>query len=166
MKARVTLAAVLLAAGTARLAGAASPAAPASNDAAEPDVKVVVTAPSGALAPGARGETKVLLSPPSGVHINRYPMVKLKLEAPATIRLDAAELKQGSATPIENPEDFPFKVIEPLTVGFSVAPDAPAGATRVTGKLSFVYCIARSGYCQRTSRDVGFDVTVAPARTN
>ena len=146
-----------------RAGGLVSAEAPA---AAEVDVKVVVTAPAAPLPAGSRGETTLLLTPPNGIHINRYPPVTLKLQAPPGIKLDAPELKQGSPTPIDDPEDFPFKVIEPMKIGFSVDPAAPQGKARVSGKLNFVYCIARSGYCQRTTRDVGFDVTVAPPRTN
>ncbi len=152
------LAATLATIGTSIAAAAPAPA--------EGEVKVVVTPPPTPVAPGSHAEATLVLSPPQGIKINRFPPVTLKLQAPKGISLDSAELRQGSTEPLENPEDFPFKTLDPMKIRFAVAPAASPGKARITGKLNFVFCVARSGYCERTTRDVGFDVTVAPVRTN
>ena len=143
---------------------------PAATAAVGAPAKVLVKAEIMPLsAPARRGShalTTLVLTPPEGIKINRYPPITLKLTAPKGITLDAAEIKQGSSEPIEDPDDFPFKTIEPMKIGFKVEPGAALGKTSVKGKVNFVYCVAKSGYCERTTQDVGFDVTVAPARTN
>jgi hypothetical protein len=147
------------------LAVVTTPASPPAKR-SKVDVPVVITPPADAVSPGERGEIKFLLSPPAGIKINRYPPVRLKLEPPERIDLDAAEFRQGSDKPIADPKDFPFKTIEPLVVGFSVKPDARPGTTRVAGQIKFVYCVTSSGFCAPVTKDVGFDVTVAPRRAN
>jgi hypothetical protein len=145
------------------LAGACLPVFAA--DPVPADVKILIT-PPGALQPGSRGETKFLLSPPEGIHINRFPAVAIRLTAPGGIVLDRAEVRMGSEQPIDDPEEFPFKTIEPMTVAFKVDPAVKPGTYPVTGKMKFVTCVVKSGYCAPNTRDVSFDVTVAPPRTN
>ena len=151
-----------LAAALATIGTSIAAAAPAPAE----EVKVVVTPPPTPVAQGSHAEATLVLSPPQGIKINRFPPITLKLQAPKGISLDSAELRQGSTEPLENPEDFPFKTLDPMKIRFAVAPAASPGKARITGKLNFVFCVARSGYCERTTRDVGFDVTVAPVRTN
>src|SRR5262245_59345512 len=88
----------------ARAAALGAVAAPA-----RPDVKVVITPPRTPVPAGAKAESTLLLAPPQGIKINRFPPVTLKLRAPDGISLDKSEIRQGSDEPIEDPEDFPFK---------------------------------------------------------
>jgi len=148
------------------ISSSVEPAGAGDSAPAKVDVKIVVTPPDRPVPAGSHGEASVLLSPPRGIEINRFPPVRLTLQESEGIHLDSKEVRQGSAEPIDDPEDFHFKKLEPLTVGFTVDPTTPAGAARLTGRIKFVYCVASSGYCAPVTRDVAIDLAVAPPRAN
>ena len=128
-----------------------------------PDVnlKIDVTLPTGAIKAGSKSEAVVTLTPPSGIHINQYPPIRLTLENAPPVFFEPASYKVGLDTMPDNPEKNPFKRIDPIKVHFRVAPHAADTKVPIKGKLKFFYCVAASGYCAPGTKEVAFTVPVA-----
>jgi hypothetical protein len=128
----------------------------------EPPVAVSIEVAPAAVAPGADAEVTVKLRPKAGIHLNRYPKIKLKV--PATPGLvEAAEGTIGNPAP--PPADkldanYYGDPVDPLVVTLHVDKAASAGRHDLTGKLSYFYCVAASGYCAPAKVDVTLPVTV------
>src|SRR5436190_8394611 len=131
-------------------------AASAAGVAAIPDVdlKIAVALAPGAVKAGSRSEAMVTLTPPSGIHINQYPPIRLTLESAPPVIFEPDSYKLGLDAMPDNPEKNPFKSIDPIKVKFHVAPHAADSKVAVKGKLKFFYCVAASGYCAPGTKDV------------
>ena len=125
------------------------------------DLKIQVALAPGAVKAGSRSEAVVTLTPPSGIHINQYPPIRLTLESEPPITFDPDSYKLGLDAMPDNPEKNPFQTIDPIKVKFRVAPHAADAKIPVKGKLKFFYCVAASGYCAPGTKDVAFTVPVA-----
>lgn len=125
------------------------------------DLKIQVALAPGAVKAGSKSEAVVTLTPPSGIHINQYPPIRLTLESAPPVIFEPDSYKLGLDAMPDNPEKNPFKTIDPIKVRFRVAPHASDAKIEVKGKLKFFYCVAASGYCAPGSKDVAFTVPVA-----
>jgi len=125
------------------------------------DLKIEVALAPGAVKAGSKSEAVVTLTPPSGIHVNQYPPIRLTLESAPPVIFEPDSYKLGLDAMPDNPEKNPFKTIDPIKVRFRVAPHASDAKIAVKGKLKFFYCVAASGYCAPGTKDVAFTVPVA-----
>ncbi len=103
------------------------------------------------VAPGQAARVRLQLQPVEGVKINRYP--KIKLEVPAQEGLVASDVRAeiGSDQPpapeaLESGKNY-FKTVDPLELELSVASGATSGKHEVDAKLTYFYCVTKSGFC-------------------
>jgi len=125
------------------------------------DLKIEVALAPGAVKAGSKSEAVVTLTPPSGIHVNQYPPIRLTLESAPPVIFEPDSYKLGLDAMPDNPEKNPFKTIDPIKVRFRVAPHASDAKIAVKGKLKFFYCVAASGYCAPGTKDVAFTVPIA-----
>jgi uncharacterized protein (DUF58 family) len=125
------------------------------------DLKIQVALASSAVKAGSKSEAVVTLTPPSGIHINQYPPIRLTLENAPPVTFEPDSYKLGLDAMPDNPEKNPFEKIDPIKVRFRVAPHASDAKVAIKGKLKFYYCVKASGYCAPGTKDVTFTVPVA-----
>lgn len=125
------------------------------------DLKIQVALAPGAVKAGSKSEAVVTLTPPSGIHVNQYPPIRLTLESAPPVIFEPDSYKLGLDAMPDNPEKNPFKSIDPIKVRFRVAPHAADSKVAVKGKLKFFYCVVASGYCAPGTKEVAFIVPVA-----
>lgn len=109
-----------------------------------PEMKLKITQDPDPLKAGTGGVVRVLIEPPEGITLNRYPGIKLVIEKPGGVSLGSSEAFVGTTTPIENPDEFAFKKIEPLELKLT---PTRAGTAELEGTLTFTYCVKASGFC-------------------
>ena len=139
----------------------ALPAAPAAPDV---DVKIDVAVPSSPVAPGASSEAVLKLTAPQGVHLNRYPGIKLTLDPNPELVFPDKTVKVGLDAMPDDPDQNAWDMIDPIHVRFQVGEKAQAGKIPVKAQIKFYYCVAKSGYCAPGKKDVAFNVPVAGTR--
>ena len=105
-----------------------------SNSSPAPDIKLIIMPPKAPVPAGDHAEVTLLISTPPGIGINKYPPVKLTLEPQPGIMLDKNEIRMGSETPIDDPEDFHFETVDPMRIGFKVEAGAAAGTARIQAR--------------------------------
>ena len=127
----------------------------------EVDVKVEVALAPGAVKAGSKSEAVVTLKPPSGIHINQYPPIRLTFENAPPVTFEPDSYKLGLDQMPDNPEKNPFTTVDPIKVKFRVAPHTADAKVAIKGKVKFFYCVAASGYCAPGTKDVVFTVPVA-----
>jgi hypothetical protein len=140
------------------LAAALTSAAAAIPDV---DVKIQVALAPGPVKAGSKSEAVVTLTPPSGIHINQYPPIRLTLENAPPVIFEHDSYKVGLDAMPDPPEKNPFQTVDPIKVRFRVAPHAADAKVAVKGKVKFFYCVTASGYCAPGTKDVVFTVPVA-----
>lgn len=111
-----------------------------------PDLKLTVTQSPDPAQAGREFELSIAIVPPTGITLNQYPGITLKIEKAPGLRLRDAEVFVGVRKPIEDPAEFPFKTIEPLKLYATPAPGV-GSPTTLEGTLKFFYCVKASGYC-------------------
>ncbi len=136
----------------------ASPAKP------DIDLKVQVSTSRPTIRAGSDGEAILTLTPPPGIHVNRYPPIRLTVEPSPPITFRESTVKVGLDAMPDDPEKNPFETIDPIHLKFHVGEHASEGKIPIKGKLRFVYCVARSGYCANGAKDISFTVPVSAAR--
>jgi hypothetical protein len=112
---------------------------------------------------GGEVEVTVRIEPAPGIKINRYP--KLKLRVPALDGITAgAEVAVGNdgPPPPDRLEDnyYPKGEVEPMQLRLKLDPALGPGEHEVTGKLTYAFCVAKSGFCTRTRVPVSIPVRV------
>ena len=125
------------------------------------DLKIQVALAPEPVKAGSKSEAVVTLTPPSGIHVNQYPPIRLTLDSAPPVIFEPDSYKLGLDAMPDPPEKNPFKTIDPIKVRFRVAPHASDSKVAVKGKLKFFYCVAASGYCAPGTKDVAFTVQVA-----
>ena len=147
------VASLLIGAGCAvALAAPKPPAVPAELN--------VTVAPT-AVSPGDRARVTVRLDPIDGVQINRYPRITLKIPARDGL-VPATETTVGNASPPTpgTVETNYFDTVDPLRLDLQVEPSAPRGKHKLSGNLTYFYCIKASGFCapKKTSVEIPLNV--------
>ena len=129
-----------------------------------PDAPVkisVAVAPSPAV-PGQDAAVTVTLQPGPGIKVNKYPKIKLQVAAAAGV-VGAAEGSIGESRPPASDQlesNYYKGGVDPLVVQLPVDAAATSGKHDVTGRVSYFYCVAASGYCAPAKVDVSIPLTV------
>lgn len=139
----------------------AGPVLAASAKPSEIDIKVLVSVPNGPIAAGGEGEAVVTLTAPSGVHINRYPPIRLTVEPNPPISFPQATLKVGLDAMPKNMDENSFDTVDPIHLKFHVERHRSDGSIPIKGKLRYTYCVKRSGFCAPGTKDISFTVPVS-----
>jgi len=143
----------------AALAAAAAPQpAQALKPGPAPEMKLKVTQEPDPLRLGGEGLVRVLVEPPEGITLNRYPGIKLAIEKSTGLTPGASGAFVGTTTPIDDPNEFAFKKIEPLEL--KVTPTR-SGTGEIEGTLTFTYCVKASGFCAPAKQKVKLPVRAA-----
>ena len=127
----------------------------------EIDLKIQVAQATGPVKAGSKSEAVVTMTPPSGIHINQYPPIRLTFENAPPVTFEPDSYKLGLDKMPDDPEKNPFHEVDPIKVKFRVAPHTADAKVAVKGKLKFFYCVKASGYCAPATKDVTFTVPVA-----
>lgn len=146
----------------AALAAAVAPASSAPTT-PEIDLKIKIAVPQRPVHTGKEGEALVTLTPPSGVHINQYPPIRLTLESNPPVVFSSREIKVGLDKMPENAEENAFHTVAPIRVPFRVEKHDGDGKIPIKGKIRYTYCVARSGYCAPGVKEITFSVPVTAA---
>lgn len=137
-------------------------AAPAARKKAggDPATFKIAVQPQG-VAPGGETEVSLQLLPASGIKINKYPRIKLRVMGPEGL-VEATEGSIGADAPPppDQLETNYFKAIDPVKVKLKIGAQATRGAHEIEGMLSYFYCVAASGYCAPAKVAVKIPVTV------
>jgi hypothetical protein len=153
---RIAVLAVLVAAaGTAAGRAATDPKPPAEPAA----IKVRVSpAPT---APGSVASVRVELEPKAGIKINRYPKIRLQVEAsPGLVAAAEGTVGSDSPPPPDKTNANYFDRVDPLVLDLRLDPGATAGSHRLEGRLTYYYCVTESGFCapSRSKIEIPIDV--------
>jgi hypothetical protein len=123
--------------------------------------KVRVAVAPDAVEPGQAASVTVRIEPIDGVKINRYPRIKLKVPARDGINAEAyVEIGNESPPPPETLKNNYFETVDPLELDVSVDSAAPAGRHDLEGKLTYYYCVTKSGFCAPARVPVTIPVAV------
>jgi hypothetical protein len=143
------------------LATVGAPWAHAAEPLKEP-AKIEVSVSPRPVAPGSTARVVIQLHPVEGVKINRYP--KIKLEVPAQAGLVAgdarAEIGNDTPPPPEELEKNYFETVDPLELELNVEASATSGQHEVDARLTYFYCVTKSGYCAPAKIPLKIPVTV------
>ena len=142
------------------VAPAAVLAAPNSDQPAKP-AKVTISVSPEAVAPGGETQVTVKLTPTSGVKINRYPKIKVDVPAQDGLVAEAgAEVGNDSPPPLDDPDRNYFDVVEPVSLKLDLDDAIKSGVHQIEGKLTYFYCVTKSGFCAPSRTTVKIPVTV------
>ena len=147
---------VLLLAAAGGLALAAAPSGPPAEPA-----RIQVTVDPQNVPAGSHAEVTLLLTPKSGIRINRYP--KIKLTVPGVNGLvDEAEVSLGNDAPppAGQMESNYFDEIDPLRLRLSIDGAARPGTHEIEGRLVYYYCVKKSGFCAPARKTVQLPVSI------
>lgn len=141
---------------------ALSAAAPSAASPKEGEIASVRVLASPDPAPrGGPVEVRLELTPASGIKINKYPRIKLKVPAQRGIVAEAeGSVGADKPPPPDELETNYFKTVDPVTLRLELDGAIPAGRHEFSGRLSYFYCVAKSGYCAPAKVDVTIPVVV------
>jgi spermidine/putrescine-binding protein len=129
------------------ISAAAALAAPNATQPANP-AKVVISVSPETVAPGGQAEVTVKLTPSAGIKINRYPKIKLSVPTQeGRVAEVEAEVGNESPPPLDDPESNYFDVVDPVTLTLDLDDSISSGAHEIEGKLTYFYCVKKSGFC-------------------
>lgn len=97
-----------------------------------------------ALKAGAKAELRVVVEPPAGIRLNRYPGITLEIGKARGVKLTSSKAFVGVTEPIADISKFGFETIDPLVL--ELVPQK-RGHLVLEGTLKFFYCVKKSGYC-------------------
>lgn len=135
-------------------------AAPNSAQPADP-AKVTITVSPESLVPGGEAQVTVKLTPSSGVKINRYPKITVSVPAQEGLVAETgAEVGSDSPPPLDDPDSNYFKVVDPVTLKLDLDDAISSGAHQIEAKLTYFYCVVKSGFCapKRMPVKIAFNV--------
>jgi hypothetical protein len=126
----------------------------------EDPAKIQVAVAPEAVAAGGQVEVTVKVTPDTGIKINRYPKVSLKV-AEVEGLVAAAETSVGDKTapPPEKMKGNVFKTVDPLVLTLALSEDAKPGEHKITAKLKYTFCLT-SDACFLKRETVRIPVTV------
>ena len=135
-------------------------AAPGATQPAKP-AKIEISVSPESIAPGGQAEVTVKLTPSSGVKINRYPKIKLSVPAQQGLVAEAeASVGNDSPPPIGDTDSNYFEVVEPVTLTLDLDDSISSGSHEIEGKLTYFYCVTKSGFCAPSKAPVKIAVSV------
>jgi DsbC/DsbD-like thiol-disulfide interchange protein len=135
-------------------------AAPNSAQPANP-AKVSISVSPETVAPGGEAQVTVKLTASSGVKINRYPKIKVSVPAqPGLVAETEAEVGNDSPPPLDDPDSNYFGVVDPVTLKLDLDDSVKSGEHEIEAKLTYYYCVTKSGFCapKRTSVKIAVNV--------
>jgi hypothetical protein len=145
---------------TVLIASGAVLAAPNSGQPANP-AKVTISVSPEAVAPGGEARVTVKLTPSSGIKINRYPKIKVSVPAQEGLVAESgAEVGNDSPPPLDDPDSNYFEDVDPVTLELDLDDSIPSGAHEIEGKLTYYYCVTKSGFCAPRRTPVKIAVNV------
>ena len=107
------------------------------------------------VAPGEPAELVFTVVPAEGVKINRYPKIKVRVEAVDGLVGEAAtEYGNAKPPPANDMESNYFKKPEPIVVDLQLSPSAATGEHQLRGEVKYYYCVSASGYCAPAKAEV------------
>ncbi|MBP7149758.1 MAG: hypothetical protein KBD01_19705 [Acidobacteria bacterium] len=152
---RKILTGLALAAALAQQPLAADPV-PSKTKAPRVEVKLELSQAPDPIPVGREATVKIAVTPPRGIALNQYPGITLKLDRSDALRTASNEAFVGTHEPIEDPDKFAFRRIDPLVL--KVTPTR-AGA-ELSGMLTFFYCVKASGFCAPGKQEVRLPLRV------
>jgi DsbC/DsbD-like thiol-disulfide interchange protein len=135
-------------------------AAPNSAQPANP-AKVTVSVSPENVAPGGEAQVTVKLKASSGIKINRYPKIKVSVPAKEGFVAEAeAEVGSDSPPPLDDPDSNYFGEVDPVSFKLDLDDSIQSGSHEIEGKLTYYYCVTKSGFCapKRTSVKIAVNV--------
>ena len=106
---------------------------------------------------------ELTLTPKDGIKINKYP--KIKLEIPEMLGVHPAVIEQigeDAPPPIDRTDDnyYGAEGVPPVQVRLPIEDGAAEGRYELDAKLTYFYCVKKSGFCAPAKIPViiGFDV--------
>jgi len=135
-------------------------AAPPSKTPPKPAALKISVTPEVAAAGGA-ATVEVRVEPLAGFVINRYPKIKLEVKAhEGLVAAASASVGNDSPPPPDNMDSNYFDKVDPLRLKLSLDGGAPGGSHEVAGRLTYAYCVKKSGYCSRVRVPIQIPLTV------
>ena len=125
--------------------------------------KIRIEVEGGSVAAGAAANVVLQLEPKSGVKINKYPRITLKVAEHDGLSAGAEGSAGADAPPPPDRMDdnyFPKDGIAPVRLELPIAADATPGSYEVEGQLKFFYCVSASGFCAPSKQTVSIPVTI------
>lgn len=131
----------------------------ASRDA--PPAKIAVEVAPETAGAGATFEVTLRLTPRSGIKINRYPKISLRVaEVPGLVQAGEAAVGNDKAPPPDRLDDNYFEQVDPVRLTLTLDPSVSPGRHEIAAKLKYYYCVASSGYCAPKKEDVRIPIDV------
>jgi len=125
-----------------------------------PRLEIAVTQSPEPARPGDAAEVTLAVSTPEGIVLNRYPGITLRIGEAHGVEAPHGEVFVGSKKPIRDEHAFYFKT--PVPIRFTLVPAAGAPPlVKVPAKLSFFYCVKKSGYCAPGHQEIEIPLRVA-----
>lgn len=127
-----------------------------------PAMKVTATQSPDPAPVGKEAELKVLVEPPAGFTINRFPGITLKLNKDRSVTPAESTGFVGTKEPPGDevdPADYGFKKAEPIVL--KLTPAAKGKALELEGTLSYTFCDKKSGTCYPGKQAVKIPLRVA-----
>ena len=105
--------------------------------------KISVSIAPESVAPGGQAEVTLTIDPISGVKINRYPQIKLKVPDQQGL-VGEAEIAIGSKTrlPLDDQGSNFWKKVDPLHLTLTIDAAATSGEHEIEAKLTYYYCVS------------------------
>jgi len=116
----------------------AAPVKPPANPA-----KITISVAPESVAPGGRAEITLTLDPISGVKINRYPQIKLKVPNQEGLVSEVeSAIGSKSPLPLDEPGSNFWTKVDPLNLTLTVDAAAKSGEHEIEAKLIYYYCVS------------------------
>lgn len=136
----------------------AAPAAPPEKPA---EIKIAVSPESARAGDDVRVEVRI--EPVSGIKINRYPRIELKVPAVDGV-VAAGQTSVGSdkAPPPDRMEENYYDPgrVAPVALDLTLDGEIGAGEHRIGAKLKYYYCVTASGFCTAKRARIEIPVSV------
>ena len=135
-------------------------AAPNATQPANP-AKIAISVSPDVVSAGGQTEVTVKLTASSGIKINRYPKIKISVPAQDGLVAEAeASVGNDSPPPLDDPDSNYFDVVDAVTLTLDLDDSISSGSHEIEGKLTYFYCVAKSGFCAPKKTPVKISLNV------